>query len=201
MKRFIWLPVAGFLLIAGATVAAAAPALVDTARGLISAHQTASGAVTASDPSVDHPGQGLLSQVLSDLVSKNVITQAQSDAITAALQDKIDLQQADMETRRAQMQQTMQSLRTFLQDGVITQDEINTLPADNPLRQAFDSIAKDGQVTLEQLQGLGNGFGFGFMHAGPGMHGHGPGGHWFGPDPGNDNPGASPSPSTTSSDS
>jgi hypothetical protein len=35
MKRLIWLPIAGFLLIAGATVAAAAPALLDSAKGLV----------------------------------------------------------------------------------------------------------------------------------------------------------------------
>lgn len=202
MKRLIWLPIAGFLLIGGATVAAAAPSLVDSARGLLSTNgPAATGAITASDSNLDHPGQDLLTGVLSDLVNQNVITQAQSDAITSALQDKIDQQQADMETRRAEMQQTMQSLQTFLEDGVITQDEINTLPADNPLRQAFDSIAQDGQVTLDQLQGLGPGWGFGLMHDGPMMHGRGPGGFWFGDPNGTTNPNASPSPSSSSSNS
>lgn len=173
MKRLIWLPIAGFLLIAGATVAAAAPSLVDSARGLISTNgQAVSGAITLSDSTVDHPGKDLLTQVLSDLVSQNVITQAQSDAITAALQDKVDQQQADMQARR-------ELIAGFVADGVITQSEINQLPADDPLRVAFDSIANDGQITLDQLRGLGPGFG----HDGPMMHGRGPGGFWFGPDP------------------
>lgn len=171
MKRLIWLPIAGFLLIAGATVAAAAPSLVDSARGLISTNdQAVSGAITLSDSTVAHPGKDLLTQVLSDLVSQNVITQAQSDAITQALQDKVDQQQADMQARR-------ELIAGFVADGVITQSEINQLPADDPLRVAFDSIANDGQITLDQLRGLGPGFG----HDGPAGRMHG--GFWFGPDP------------------
>ena len=78
----------------------------------------------------------------------------------------------------------MEQVQGFLEDGVITQEEISQLPEDNPLRQAFDSIAQDGQITLDQLKDLGPGWGFGFMRGGPGgpggpgMHGHGPG-FWF----------------------
>jgi hypothetical protein len=191
MKRLIWLPIAGFLLIAGATVAAAAPSLVDSARGLIgTTGQAASGAITVSDSTVAHPGQDLLTQVLADLVANGTITQAQSDAITTGLQDAMTAKQAEMQVRRDLIQ-------GFVADGVITQDEINQLPADDPLRVAFDSIANDGQITLDQLRGLGPGFGP--MHDGPGMHDRGPGGRWFGPDPDTDsNPPASPGPSTSS---
>ena len=49
MKRLICLPIAGFLLIAGATVAAAAPSLVDSARGLISANGQAVGVAAVLD--------------------------------------------------------------------------------------------------------------------------------------------------------
>lgn len=192
MKRLIWLPIAGFLLIAGATVAAAAPSLLDSVKGsVVAVDPSASPGSTTNDMHLDHPGRDLLTQVLSDLVSQNVITQAQSDAITQALQDKVDQQQADMQARR-------QLIAGFVADGVITQSEINQLPADDPLRVAFDSIANNGQITLDQLRGLGPGFG----HDGPMMHGRGPGGFWFGPDPNDDsNPSASPSPSTSSSNS
>jgi len=165
MKRLIWLPIAGFLLIAGATVAAAAPSLVDSARGLISANgQAVGGTITLGDSTVDHPGQDLLAQVLADLVADGTLTQAQSDAVTTGIQDA-------MEAKRTEMQARMELIQGFVEDGVITQDEIDQLPADDPLRVAFDSIANDGQITLDQLRGLGPGFG-------PGHHGRGPGGFW-----------------------
>jgi hypothetical protein len=173
MKKLIWLPIAGFLMIAGATVAAAAPSLVNDARGLLNPSGADNGAVTVT---AGHPGQDLLEEVLSDLVSNNTITQAQSDAITQALADKIDATKAEMEAR-------MQLMRDIVADGVITQAEIDQLPADDPLRVAFDSIAQDGQVNLEDLRGIG-GFGFGFGHpdAGPGGRGHAGPGWWVAPD-------------------
>jgi hypothetical protein len=171
MKRLIWLPIAGFLLIAGATVAMAAPTVLDAAKGVI----TAADPSPSGDPSTGpasgelHVGfaDGLLQSVLSDLVTKGTITQAQSDAITQALQDKVTQQQADMEARRT-------LIEGFIADGVITQDEINQLPADDPLRVAFDSIANDGQISLDQLRDLGP-FGGPGGRGGPGGM-HGPGG-------------------------
>jgi hypothetical protein len=82
---------------------------------------------------------------------------------------------------------------------VITQDEIDQLPADSPLRQAFDSIAKNGQITLDQLKQL-PGFGFGFGRGmgpgfGPGHFGSGPG--WFDNDNDNTQPNASANPANT----
>ena len=201
MKKLIWLPVAGFLMIAGAAVAAAAPSLVDDARGLLNPSQADSGTITVDGVAHAHPGDDLLIDVLADLVSNGTITQAQSDAITDALQAKVDEQIAEMEARREEMRQTMESLQTFLEDGTITQDEINTLPEDNPLREVFDSIATDGSVTLEQLQNLGPGFGFGFGHAemgGPSGRGHGGPGLWMAPVPNDADPNASPSSDSSS---
>jgi hypothetical protein len=190
MKRLIWLPMAGFLLIAGATVAIAAPALLDSVtRSVIAADPSASPGTTTTDVDPGHPGQDLLTQVLADLVTNNTITQAQSDAITQALADKVTQLRADADARR-------QLIAGIVADGVITQDEINQLPADDPLRVAFDSIANNGQITLDQLRGLGPAFGPGFGHDGPMLNGRGPGGgFWFGQWPDYDsNPSASPSP-------
>ena len=50
MKRLVWLPVAGFLLIAGAAVAAAAPGLADSAKNLVGINQ-AGGSTASPDPS------------------------------------------------------------------------------------------------------------------------------------------------------
>jgi membrane-bound lytic murein transglycosylase B len=176
MKKLIWLPIAGFLLIAGAAVAAAAPTLLNPSQPAPAAAASPAASPDASTaPTTDQQQfkDPLLAKVLADLVAKGTITQAQADAITSGVQTEIDARKAEMEKLRQQWQQTREQLHTFLQDGVITQDEIDTLPADNPLRQAFDSIAQNGQVTLDQLQqflpfdgpmgrpGFGPGFGFG----------------------------------------
>lgn len=211
MRRLIWLPIAGFLLIAGATIAAAAPTVTPAAsKQLDTASSTIAGQLgnsagtelqaddqTQNQNADDWPGAGpgggaLLSQVLSDLVGQNVISQDQADAITKALQDKADQLQT-------QMQQQRQLIQGFLQDGVITQDEVDQLPADSPFRQVFDSIAKDGQVTVDQLRQLG---GFGDFGRG---HGIGPGmGPFQGPwsdDDSNNNSNSNPSGGSSSSSS
>jgi len=220
MRRLIWLPIAGFLLIAGAAIAAAAAApSITPSQGAFDAASPAPSA--AAGPGMNNtgqpgwmgrmfgagPGADMLKQVLSDLVSAGTITQAQSDAITNALQQAITDKQNQLQQQRQELQQEWTQIKGFLQDGVITQDEVNQLPADSPFRQAFNSIAQDGKITTEQLQQLMGGFGFGpgMMH-GPGF---GPGrmmpGPW-GPGPSNNggsdqNPQATPAPSTSSSSS
>ena len=146
MRRLIWLPVAGFLLIAGAAAASAAPGLVNSSVSALT------GADPSAEPSVTDAAvefrDGLLTEVLDELVAANVITQQQADAVTDALRQKVEDRRAELEALRQQWQE-------FIADGVITQGEIDQLPDDNPLRQAWDSIAEDGQVTLEQLRQIG----------------------------------------------
>jgi hypothetical protein len=172
MRRLIWLPVAGFLLIAGAAVATAAPGLVTRAQAVLPA------AAASPDPStapaaVPPDKQAFLNEVLTDLVAKGTITQAQADAILGAVQTKIDARRAELQKLREEWQAVQAQIKTFLADGVITQAEIDQLPADNPLRAVFDSIAQNGQVTLDQLRQLNpfgrgpGGFGFGRDHRGP----------------------------------
>jgi membrane-bound lytic murein transglycosylase B len=175
MRRLIWLPVAGFLLIAGAAAAAAAPAVITRVQAIVPAAAASPDPSAAPGVVLNHEKDGLLDEVLADLVANATITQAQADAITGAIADKVEAKRAELEALRQKWQE-------FIADGVITQDEIDQLPADNPLRQAWDSIAQDGQVTLDQLRGFGP-FG-GFGHHGPG----GPGvrfhGEWPAPTPG-----------------
>jgi polyhydroxyalkanoate synthesis regulator phasin len=162
MRKLIWLPLAGALLIAGAAVTAAAPNVLSTASEVARSagqHMMAAGS--------------LLQDVLDDLVAEGVINQSQADAITDEVETRVDEKHAEMEQLREQMQQTHERLRTFLEDGVITSDELAQLPEDSPLRN-LDSFLDDGQLTTEELQQLG---GWGFGGRGPG--GHGPGG--FGP--------------------
>jgi len=197
MRRLIWLPIAGFLLVAGAAIAAAAsgPSATLPAQANHDASSPAPSALASpgtgtedtsngSKPDWAHapgfPGGGadLLDQVLADLVKAGTITQAQSDAITQGLQQAITDEQTQAEQQRQQLEEQWTQIQGFLQDGTITQDEVDQLPADSPFRQVFDSIAQDGTVTLDQLQQLRLfGPGSAGMHA-PGGHGHG---HGFGP--------------------
>ncbi len=190
MKRLIWLPVAGFLLVAGATVAAAAPALADTAQSLLAGQGlgvTASGARAPSDSSgrtgvrgLELGGEGsLLSDVLAELVTAGTITQAQSDAIVEALTTNADERRAEFEAQRAEMEAMFTQIKGFLEDGVISADEIAQLPADNPFTNLSDILA-DGQITQDELQSI-RPFG-GHFFDGPGRGHHGSrGGLWFAP--------------------
>jgi polyhydroxyalkanoate synthesis regulator phasin len=197
MRRLIWLPIAGFLLVAGAAIAAAAsgPSATPPAQANQDVTSPAPSALASPATGSEHSSSGsqpdwargpgfpeghadLLDQVLSDLVSAGTITQAQSDAITQGLQQAITDQQTQAEQQRQQLEQQWTQIVGFLQDGTISQDEVDQLPADSPFRQVFDSIAQDGQVTLDQLQQLRL-FGPGGPGVGaPGGHGHG---HGFGP--------------------
>jgi len=198
MKRLIWIPLAGFLLIAGAAVAAASPDIADKAAGFIG---QANGPTPSSSPEpedsdgtdgtedanddtdsdFDVDGKGgmglhfevgapgaLLDDVLTDLVSTGVITQAQADAITAALAQAVTDKQAELEAERAQMEQVWSQIQGFLSDGVITADELAQLPADNPISN-FEDILADGQITQEELDSVM--VGPHFMR-GPGGPGH-----------------------------
>lgn len=182
MKRLIWLPVAGFLLIAGAAVAAAAPGIASTAASLLGTPLLSIEAAgeAAYEPSLEIRegpgglvgGESLLDEVLAELVTQGVITQEQSDAIVAALEARAEERRAEFEAEREQMQEMWSQIRTFLEDGVITADEIAQLPADNPFSN-LEGILEDGQVTLEELQSIRPFGGFG-----PGRGHHGPG-HFF----------------------
>jgi len=197
MKRLIWLPVAGFLLVAGAAVAAAAPGLADTAQSLLNGQALAVAASGAPAPSsssgstdvrgLEVGGEGsLLNEVLADLVTSGVISQEQSDAIVAALTTRVDERRAEFEAQRERMQQMWTQIKGFLEDGVISADEIAQLPDDNPFTNLSDILA-DGQVTQDELQSI-RPFG-GHFFDGPGRGHHGPrGGLWFAP-PGSDDSG------------
>jgi hypothetical protein len=182
MKRLIWFPVAGFLLVAGAAVAAASPGVLDKAAAVVSLAQD-DGTDSETAPAtgglrVHLDGDGILDEVLADLVTSGVITQDQSDAITDALTAKVDERQAEMEAKRQQMEEMWTQIQGFLEDGVISADEIAQLPADNPFSN-IESILEDGQVTIEELQSVGH-FGFGGPGFGPGGPGFGPGGRGLG---------------------
>lgn len=175
MKRFIWLPVAGFLLIAGAAVAAAGPGLIGSTPAS-STLAVGESDESAADPSVAFGGSALLEDVLADLVGDGVITQEQSDAIVSAVDTRVEERREEIAAERERMREMWLQIRSFLEDGVISAEEIAQLPDGNPFDRVSDILA-DGQVTLEEIRSLGP-----FGRPGPGFGprgGHGPHGPGF----------------------
>jgi len=149
MHRLIIVVAAGALLLVAATSVLAAP----TGEGPTATIQSAVG--LAGD---------LLSDVLDELVSAGTINQAQADAIEKAVDDRRAELRAEREKLREQMQ-------TFLEDGVLSADELAQLPEDHPLRN-LDQYLEDGQLTTDELRELRGVGGFG-RHGG--FHGPGSG--------------------------
>jgi polyhydroxyalkanoate synthesis regulator phasin len=133
---------------------------------------------------------GVLTDVLEDLVTEGTITESQKTAILDALT-------AEREARRAERQERMQQLRDILEDGQITQAELDQLPEDSRIRQLdnLDELMADGKITTEELRSLGRGLGRG-LGLGRGWHGFGGHGFFGGPD--DVTPDASASPSSSS---
>jgi polyhydroxyalkanoate synthesis regulator phasin len=128
-------------------------------------------AVMAHGGLLGGPAEGgtILSDVLDELVTDGTINQTQADAIEEAITERRSELREEAEARREQM-------RTFLEDGTLSADELAQLPEDHPLRN-LDSFLEDGQLTqdeLRQLRRVGPGVGPGF--------GRGQGGPFFGPD-------------------
>ena len=94
--------------------------------------------------------------MLDDLVANGTITESQKTAILDGLT-------AERTARREAAQAQRQQLKDFLADGQITQDELDQLPEDSPLRQ-LTGVMDDGKITTDELRGLGRGFGFGRGH-------------------------------------
>jgi hypothetical protein len=191
--RLIGLPLAGLLLVGAATVVLAQSGGSPATTGGGDPGAAASGSPAPQKGPV-WKGNPVLDDVLKDLVQKGTITQAQSDAIVKAMEDrKAELRQ-QFQARREEMKALRDKIRGFLEDGVITQDELKQLPADNPLRK-LDQFLDDGKITIDELRslrGLGRGFG-----PGPGFGwGHGFG---RGPKGGDEAPSSSAAPGSGSS--
>jgi len=188
LSKTVAVPVVAALLVlvAGAVVvtASSAPTANPEAAALAAATPTPA-PPTGTFPKRDIDDTAL-ADTLDSLVAKGTITAAQKTAILEAVV-------ADRTARQAERKAARQQMQDFLADGQITQDELDKLPADSPLRQ-LAGVMDDGKITLDELRGMGKG-----MFGGRGG-GHGMGkGMWGGPMgggmPGWDDPDASPAPS------
>ncbi len=176
LSKTLAIPIIGVLLIvgAGAVLAATATPAPAGTDGVVPAAPTATPTPTpTARPSAQDT---VLSDVLDGLVSKGTITAAQKTAVLDALQAKRDQIAADRKAAADALKAERQQIKDFLSDGQITQDELNQLPADSPLRQ-LTSLMSDGKITIDELRTLGNGIlrdlgglrgfggrGFGFGH-------------------------------------
>ena len=194
-------PLAVVLLVIGAGAVLATNGPSAPANALVPAAETATpGATTAPAPSTA-PGRGpaagpfvrpfaddtALKTALDKLVAAGTITAAQEQAILDAVKSERQARLDELQAQRDALKAQRDQIRQFLADGQITQDELNQLPADSPLRQ-LTSLMADGKITVDELRQLGRGL---FPAIGGGR-GHGFG--FFGPHKG-DQPDASASPS------
>lgn len=185
------LPLAALLVVgaAGAVLATSGGATAGDTGSVVPAAESASpeaSAGTATRPDKDT----VLSDVLDELVTKGTITESQKTAI-------LDAVTTERDARRTERQERMQQLKDILEDGQITQQELDTLPEDSRLRQLddLDELMADDKITTDELRSLGRGFGFGGRGFGGGGHGgHGHGGMFGFPDDDTTTPDASASP-------
>jgi len=90
----------------------------------------------------------VLSEVLSDLVDDETISQEQADAILAAVGTKA-------EEIKAQHEANKELIEGFLEDDVITSDELAQLPDNHPFNDPegpFAEVVADGELTRDELR-------------------------------------------------
>ena len=102
-----------------------------------------------SEPGHLASGNGILEEVLAEMVTEGTLAQVQSDAIVAALQAK---KEEMVEAR----QQAKEMLESFWEDDILTEDEINQLPFAEQILQmeGVSEALADGQITKAELQEL-----------------------------------------------
>jgi hypothetical protein len=105
--------------------------------------------------------EAVLDEVLGGLVTDRTITQAQADAVKAALQAKGEELTAQREAFRAEREADRAQIREFLDDGVIDAGELAQLGDDHPLADPdgpFADALADGELTQEELREARGGF-------------------------------------------
>ena len=159
MKKIMVSLAAAGVLVAGAFVAS-------------SVTSTPADAQTATETQTEAPAVGhreaALDEVLAELVTNGTINQSQSDAVKGALEAKGEEMRAEREARRDEREADRELIQGFLEDDVISSDELAQLGDDHPFNDPdgpFADAAADGEITRAELQELrpnrGNHRGFG----------------------------------------
>jgi hypothetical protein len=95
---------------------------------------------------------GILDQVLGDLVEDGTLEQSQADAVKNGLEakrDEVKERIGDRRDRRAHRQEMRENIEAWLEDGVITADELDELEVELPIHEdgPLTEALKDGQIT------------------------------------------------------
>lgn len=92
---------------------------------------------------------GILEGVLADLVADGTISQDQSDAVLEALKEK-------KEEISRQREEARELLKSFWEDGVLTQEEIEQLPFSGRILGlgGVSEALEDGQISKEEIKEL-----------------------------------------------
>lgn len=142
-QKIVATAVAGGLLVGSAFVVAsvAGPAVA------IAQEDSAQDAEAENDGPHIRPS-AVLEEVLDDLVESETITQAQADAISDALVAKT-------EEIKAERQAIRELISGFLDDDVLTADELAQLPDDHPFNNEdgrFSEALEDGELTRQEIR-------------------------------------------------
>lgn len=153
MKKVIAATAAAGLLVAGAFVAS-------TVTTNPAAAQSAGEPPIESPEREQRPEPGtIINDVIDSLVADGTIDAGQADAVKDAFEAKRDeIAEEFGQPRHRDRAFKSGALRGLMADGVITQDEIDALPEDHPLRTGDSPLSElledDGEITLDELKGF-----------------------------------------------
>ena len=153
MKKLIAATAAAGVLVAGAFVASTVTTNPADA-------QTQDTTTTEREARPARPDRGdIFDEVIDGLVDDGTIDVGQADAIREAFQAKRDEIVEEFGPRPGRSGAFHRGpYRELLADGVITQEEIDALPEDHPLRTGESPLSElledDGEITLDELKEL-----------------------------------------------
>jgi len=151
MKKVIAALAAGGVLVTGAFVAS----VVSGATANAQTEATTTSDATDQDP---WPRAWILDEVLAGLVDDGTLSQAQSDTVRDRFAAHVEDAMAERQLRREAAREMRDLIEGFLEDDVITADELSQLPEDHPLRDedgVFADALADGQITRDELRQVG----------------------------------------------
>jgi Spy/CpxP family protein refolding chaperone len=148
MKKIIASVAAAGVLVVGAFAAS-------TITSSEAAAQTDEAPAVTDEVRRPHPG-GILDDVLGGLVEDGTLTQDQADAVKDAMvakREELKEKFGDRIERRVRRHRMRAQIQEWLEDGVITADELSELPEDLPILADDGPLAdalEDGQITQEE---------------------------------------------------